>query len=229
MRCSRSGTATARPSMASSIPTRACPRWACACPARRICRRSRSAELGAALRRCRRLRSAPHRARRAARRARFHLWRRLPARRRSRPARRRRFRERLLHRPGSGVARRASRHRARPHRAGGASTACAPSRHAGNGRRQDRRHHGLIGRRARACDAAPRSRRGCDCGGTPLTRRRHSVASARSRLRRLHFPDGKGAPDESDQACGRAASLPLAEGRSALRRLSRRRMGRAGI
>ena len=64
-----------------------------------------------------RLRGAPHRAGRAARRARLHLWRRLPARDRHGPACRRRFRQGLLRRPGGGVAHGASRHRAQPHRA----------------------------------------------------------------------------------------------------------------
>ena len=64
------------------------------------------------------LRSAPHRARRAARRARFHLWRCLPARSRHGSVRRRRFRQGLLRRPGGRVARGASRHRAQPRRAG---------------------------------------------------------------------------------------------------------------
>ena len=63
-----------------------------------------AADLGAHARRCRGLRRAPDRARRAARRPRFHLRRRVPARSRHGPARRRRFREGLLRRPGSGVA-----------------------------------------------------------------------------------------------------------------------------
>ena len=74
-----------------------------------------------------RLRGASHRARRAARRARFHLWRRLPARDRHGPARRRRFRQGLLRRPGGGVAHGASRHRAQPHRAGRPPTALRPT------------------------------------------------------------------------------------------------------
>ena len=44
----------------------------------------------------------------------FMLWRHLSARSRHGPARRRRFRQGLLCRPGGGVARRASRHRAQP-------------------------------------------------------------------------------------------------------------------
>ncbi len=48
----------------------------------------------------------------------FHLWRRLPARGRHGPARRRRFRQGLLCRPGGGVAHGAPRHRAHPRRAG---------------------------------------------------------------------------------------------------------------
>ena len=47
----------------------------------------------------------------------FALWRRLSARSQHGPAARRRFRQGLLCRPGSGVADAASRHRAHPHRA----------------------------------------------------------------------------------------------------------------
>ena len=74
-----------------------------------------------------RLRGAPHRARRAARRARLHLRRRLPARDRHGPARRRRFRQGLLRRPGGGVAHGASRHRAHPHRAGDGRATLRPT------------------------------------------------------------------------------------------------------
>ena len=65
--------------------------------------------------RCRGLRRAPHRARRAARRHGLHLWRHLSARSRHGPARRRRFRQRLLCRAGGGVACRAPLERAQPH------------------------------------------------------------------------------------------------------------------
>ena len=116
--CWRSGTAPATPNTAWSMPIRACRRSASASCCRRISPSEAAADLGARTGRRRRLRGAPHRARRAARRARFHLWRRLPARDRHGPARRRRFRQGLLCRPGGGVAHGASRHRAQPHRAG---------------------------------------------------------------------------------------------------------------
>ncbi len=52
---------------------------------------------------------------RSARRPRLHVWRRVSARNQYGPASRRRFRQGLLHRTGSGVADAASRHRAHPH------------------------------------------------------------------------------------------------------------------
>ena len=58
-------------------------------------------------------------------------------------------------------------------------------------------------------------------GGIPMT-------AARERGRRF-YQGHEGRANESDQACGRPASLPVAEGRSALCQLSRQRMGRAGI
>ena len=102
--CWRSGTATARhrirPVLCRSAPAGA-----------RHARDAAAASGGRGRRRSRRragrrrgLRGAPHRARRAARRHRFHLWRRLPARGRHGPARRRRFRQGLLRRPGGRLA-----------------------------------------------------------------------------------------------------------------------------
>ena len=69
-----------------------------------------AADLGATLVGGERIRGPSHRARRAARRARLPLQRRLPARSRHGSAQRRRFRKGLLCRPGGRVARRASRH-----------------------------------------------------------------------------------------------------------------------
>ena len=69
-------------------------------------------------RRSERIRSAPHCAWHPARRRRFRLWRRLPARGGHGSARRRRFRQRLLCRPGGRVAHGASRHRAHARRTG---------------------------------------------------------------------------------------------------------------
>ena len=77
-----------------------------------------AADLGAELVEAADLRGASHRAGRAARRARLHLWRCVPARNRHGPARRHRFRQGLLRRPGGGVAHGASRYRAHPRRAG---------------------------------------------------------------------------------------------------------------
>ena len=57
---------------------------------------------------------------------RFHLWRRLPARDRHGPARRRRFRQGLLRRPGGGLAHGAPRHRAHPRVCRSPSTGLRP-------------------------------------------------------------------------------------------------------
>ena len=86
--------------------------------------------------RCLGLRGASHRARRAARRARLRLWRRLPARGRHGPAQRRRLRQGLLRRAGGRVAHRASRHRAQSRRAGRRRRQRARRRRAGDGGRQ---------------------------------------------------------------------------------------------
>ena len=87
-----------------------------------------AADLGAELARRRRLRGASDRARGPARRPRFHLQRCVPARDRHGPARRGGFRQGLLRRPGGGLAHRAPRHRAQPHRARRATTALRPRR-----------------------------------------------------------------------------------------------------
>ncbi len=87
-----------------------------------------AADLGATLVEDERIRGASHRARRAARRARLPLQRRLPARSRHGPAQRHRFREGLLRRPGGRLARRASRHRAQARRAGDCSRISRPRR-----------------------------------------------------------------------------------------------------
>ena len=67
----------------------------------------------------RRLRGASHRLGHSARRARLHVQRRVSARDQHGPPARRRFRQGLLRRPGSGVADAASRHRADAERAPG--------------------------------------------------------------------------------------------------------------
>ncbi len=134
--------------------------------------------------RCAGLRGAPHRARRAARRARFHLRRRLPARNRHGPAQRRRFRQGLLCRPGSGLAHGASRQRAHPRRAGrlrGRSRRRPARRHGG---RQDRRHHRLGRGRAGARDAAARPRRRRARRRDAARRRRRDACGSSSRTGR---------------------------------------------
>ena len=91
----------------------------------------------------RRVRSASHRARHPARRHRFRLRRRLPARGRHGSAGRRRFRQGLLCRPGSGFAHGAPRHRAHPRLAGSLRRRRTRRRRRRHGRRAPGRHHGL--------------------------------------------------------------------------------------
>ena len=224
------GRQRATPNTASSTPIRACPRSASASCCRRISPR-RPPPISARAGRGARLRGASHRARRAARRARLHLWRRLPARDRHGPARRRRFRQGLLCRPGSGLAHGASRHRAHAASCRSRSTASPPTPAlpvmAGD------KPVGTMGSSAR--------RRGaCACCGSTAspTRARPAAAHRRRRADRPHKPDWATFAWPGEKACmsrraaarRRPAPLPLAgQGRSALRRLSRRRMGRAGI
>ena len=163
--------------------------------------------------------------------ARFHLWRRLPARSRHGPARRRRFRQGLLSsarkwcRAWSIAAPRA------PASCRSPSTAPPPEAGiAGDGRRQDCRHDGLgragrglaMLRLDRVADALAAARR-----SSPAASR---CASSSRPGRALRFQARRRRRNERDHPpCRRPDALPLAEARSALRRLSRRRMGRAGI
>ena len=103
-----------------------------------------------------RIRNAPHRARHSARRRGFQLRRRVSARGRHGSARRRGFHQRLLRRPGGGVAHGASRHRAHPHGAGALRRRGAAGRRACDGRRPPGRQHGFGVGRARTGAVAAR-------------------------------------------------------------------------
>ena len=167
--------------------------------------------------------------RRAARRPRLHVWRRVSARDQHGPAARRRFRQGLLCRPGSGVADAASRHRAHPHGAGHAR-GCSPE--AGAPILAGDKPVGTMGSTAGGNGLALiRTDRVADAldAGIPLTAgglrdpsRRAGRRARSARSRPSHEPIR--AP-----ACRRPDALPVAGRRPVLCRLSRHRMGRAGI
>ncbi len=127
---------------------------------------------------------APDRARRARGRQGLRLWRRLPARSRHGPARRRRFRQGLLCRPGGRVAHAASRHGAHAHRADRVPRRRLAARgHRGDGRRQGRRAHRL--RRA----GRPGARHACGSTGS------RTPWPAAARWKQAAWPSISSSPD----------------------------------
>ena len=101
-----------KPDLAFADPRNAALGWRILAPDGTRAKGRRSDRRGSG--RQRRLRRPSHRLGRSARRPRLHVWRRVSARNQHGPPARRRFRQGLLRRAGSGVADAASRHRAHP-------------------------------------------------------------------------------------------------------------------